>query len=85
MNSPLALRDSIDWGFLALILIILSLGMVMLTSASISVADESAGSPFYYLIQQSVAVAIGAAAGVFILRTPTELWFRLSAVLVPSY
>lgn len=82
MNGQLAFRDSIDWGLLALILIILSLGLVMLTSASISVADESTGRPFYYLIQQSVAVAIGMGAGVFILRTPTEFWHRLSAVLV---
>lgn len=75
-------QHSMDWGLLTLIFVLLSVGLVMLTSASISIADEATGQPFYYLVQQTIAVAIGLAAGVIVLRTPTETWNRLSPVLV---
>jgi cell division protein FtsW len=82
MTQLLRLADSVDRGLLALILCILSVGLVMLTSASISVADAQTGQPFYYLYQQLLAVAVGLACGVLVLCTPTETWQRLSPVLV---
>ena len=48
-----------NWGLLTLMLALLGIGLVMLTSASISIGDNSMGRPFYYLIQQLVAVAVG--------------------------
>ena len=81
MKVQLAMKDSIDWGLLTLVMVLLSIGLVMLTSASISVADDATGQPFFYLIQQSIAVVIGLVAGVFVLRTPTDLWFRLSGLM----
>jgi cell division protein FtsW len=82
MSRLIAVKDSIDRNLLALILVLLSLGLVMLTSASISVADQTTGQPFYYLLQQLVAVAIGLSLGVVVLCTPTDLWYRMSAILV---
>jgi len=71
-----------DWSLLSLILLILGLGLVMLTSASISVAENSTGRPFYYLIQQLMAVGVGGLAAVVMLRTPTEFWQRSAPVLL---
>jgi cell division protein FtsW len=82
MSRLIELKNSIDRNLLALIMVLLGLGLVMLTSASISVADQTTGQPFYYLMQQSVAVAIGLGLGVVVLCTPTELWYRSSAILV---
>lgn len=71
-------------------------GLIMLTSASITVAERSAGAPFFYLQQQLLAVAVGLALGWFVLRLPTSTWeglgplpaiasiILLSLVLVPG-
>jgi cell division protein FtsW len=67
---------------LSLILLLLGFGLVMLTSASISVADNSMGQPFYYLLQQLLAVAIGGTAAFLTLRTPTEYWQRVAPFLL---
>jgi cell division protein FtsW len=71
----------LDWGLLTLVLTILGFGLVMLTSASISVAENSTGQPFYYLIQQLVAVSAGVVVAGFVLKTPTDIWERLAPVL----
>ena len=71
----------LDWGLLTLVLTILGFGLVMLTSASISVADNSMGQPFYYLIQQLVAVSVGIVIAGVVLNTPTDIWERLAPVL----
>lgn len=72
----------VDWSLLSLILLLLGFGIVMLTSASISVAENSMGKPFYYLVQQLVAVAVGIGAGVLVLRTPTQVWERAAPLLL---
>jgi cell division protein FtsW len=71
----------LDWSLVTLIMLILSFGLVMLTSASISVADNSLGKPFYYLIQQLIAVFAGLVLAGFMLKTPTELWEKLAPLL----
>ena len=71
----------LDWGLLSLILAIMGFGLVMLTSASISVAENSMGQPFYYLIQQLIAVFVGLAAAALVLNTPTGFWERSAPVL----
>jgi len=72
----------IDWSLLTLIMLLLAAGLVMLTSASISVAENTNGQPFYYLLQQLIAVAAGLLVAAFVLRTPTEFWQKASAVLI---
>ncbi len=72
----------IDWSLLALIMLLLAAGLVMLTSASISVAENSNGQPFYYLLQQLLAVAVGLLLATFILRTPTEFWQKAAPALM---
>jgi cell division protein FtsW len=56
---------------LSLVLGIVLLGLVMVTSASISIASQSSGEPFIYLERQLILTLIGAAfaALVFCLRT----------------
>jgi cell division protein FtsW len=72
----------VDWGLLGLIMLLLSAGIVMLTSASISVAENSNGHPFYYLIQQLLAVAVGLFVAVLVVRTPTEFWQKAAPFLM---
>ena len=61
----------IDWVTVALVLAISLLGLVMVTSASISIASQQSGEPFAYLQRQLLLTVLGfaAAALVFCLRT----------------
>jgi cell division protein FtsW len=72
----------IDWSLFTLIMLLLAAGLVMLTSASIAVAENTNGYPFYYLVQQLIAVAAGLLLAALVLRTPTEYWQKASATLM---
>ncbi len=72
----------IDTVTLALVLAIVLLGLVMVTSASISIASEENGDSFLYLSRQLVLTLIGAVAGVLVLFVRTERLERLSTPLL---
>ncbi len=55
---------------------IVCFGLVMLASASISVASRLTGNPFYYFERQAVYVVLGFIAAVFVYRLPLALWQR---------
>jgi cell division protein FtsW len=84
MSAPrpaVSIKD-VDRSLLTLMLMLLGIGLVMLTSASISIAEESLGQPFYYLTQQLVAVAAGLIAAFIVISTPTEYWEKLGSVIL---
>ncbi|MFK8017474.1 MAG: putative lipid II flippase FtsW [Gammaproteobacteria bacterium] len=57
-----------------LVAILLLLGLTMMTSASVAVAERTMGSPLYYLQRQSVFLVLALfGAGVFLL-IPTRFW-----------
>ena len=57
---------------LALVSAIVLLGLVMVTSASVSIAGQESGQPFYYLERQLLLTLIGAACAGLIFCLPTE-------------
>jgi cell division protein FtsW len=59
-----------------------ALGAVMVGSASITIADQKTGEPFYYLMRHLAALAIGGGAVAFALAIPSELWHRLHWLLL---
>ena len=63
MPFPARLRTELklDPVLLTLALTLMLGGLVMLASASITIADKDAGDPFFYVERQLVAAAIGAA------------------------
>jgi len=72
----------IDWTLVLLVATILCFGLVMLTSASISLAERNTGNPFYYLEQQVLAVFFGLVGAAVMLRVPTSVWERGALLLV---
>jgi cell division protein FtsW len=61
---------------------LLALGLVMVASASISVADRSLSNPFYYLQRQSIFVVLGLAAAFFVYRIRLVQWEKSGMALL---
>lgn len=75
-------RFVLDPWLLGAVFALLALGLVMVTSASISIAERQTGQPFYYLWRQAVFVTIGLLIGALVLRTRLVYWERLGPVLL---
>jgi len=72
----------IDPVMLLIVAALLLGGFVILASASITVSDNVAGEPFFYVERQLIAALIGAAAGLACLFVPMQLWQTLSPLML---
>jgi cell division protein FtsW len=72
----------LDWVTLGLTLMIVLLGLVMVTSASVSIASQESGQPFYYLERQLLLTLIGLACAALMFSLRTELLERASPALL---
>ncbi len=86
MPFPAQLRTSlqIDPVLLTIVMTLLLGGLVILTSASITISDNVAGNPFYYVERQLLAAAIGGVAAFVCLFVPMRLWQSLGPLLLLS-
>ena len=72
--------QTVDIPFLALVLLLLTLGLAMLYSASYAQSEYDTGYAIStrYLQKQAVCAAIGLTALFFFSRIPAMLWYRLA-------
>ncbi|MDP9007733.1 MAG: putative lipid II flippase FtsW [Pseudomonadota bacterium] len=63
--------DTLTLGLVAALLLV---GLIMVTSASMSIAARDMGDPFYFLERQFIFTAAGLAFAWMVTRIPTELW-----------
>ncbi|TCS71036.1 cell division-specific peptidoglycan biosynthesis regulator FtsW [Sulfuritortus calidifontis] len=91
------LLEPYDWGLLWAVFALLALGLVMVYSASIAVAEAKSVNHQgeFYLIRHAMYLVVGLAAGYAVFQVPTNLWQKaapwlfivgaacLVAVLVP--
>ncbi len=84
MPFPARLRTElqIDPVLLSIAMTLLLGGFVILASASISISDNAAGNPFYYVQRQLLAATIGAVAGGICLFVPMNVWRSLGPLLL---
>lgn len=61
---------------------ILLLGLVMMTSASVTIADRQVHEPLYFLMRQLTGVGFGVAAAAVAMMIPTSLWEKLAMPLL---
>ena len=61
---------------------LLVLGTIMVSSASISLAAGSLGAPHFFLYRHLVALAIGCAGALAVVRIPCDVWYRLSGLFL---
>ncbi|MGH8303624.1 MAG: FtsW/RodA/SpoVE family cell cycle protein, partial [Steroidobacteraceae bacterium] len=81
-NPRRAAAVHIDGVSLALVLALLLYGLVMVTSASISIASQDTGNPFYFLERQLSTALFGAVLAALVFCFRMERWERLAPVLL---
>lgn len=84
MPFPAQLKTSlqIDPVLMTIVMTLLLGGLVILTSASITISDNAAGDPFFYVERQLVAIAIGGLGGFACLFVPMRVWQGLGPLLL---
>jgi cell division protein FtsW len=84
LTSPRRVMDDYDTVLTWVIAGLLSIGLVMVYSASIATAEAgkfTGYQPTYYLVRQSIFVLVGLTAGLFVFQIPTQTWQRLAPYL----
>jgi cell division protein FtsW len=70
-------RFPMDLWLLVVSLLLLALGLVMVGSASVSIADRLLSDPYYYLWRQGLFVTVGLLAAYSVLQLRLVYWERL--------
>jgi cell division protein FtsW len=74
----------LDGVTIALTLGLVLLGLVMVTSASVSIASHESGQPFYYLERQLLLTLLGASCATVLFCIRTELLERAAGALLAA-
>ena len=69
-------------GLLLTVSVLLTLGLLMMTSASVEIASSRYGDPFFHLKRQSVFAVLGCIAMLTTLHLPMRFWRSISAYLL---
>lgn len=76
------MRRHVDYPLLVLALILLAAGLVIISSASLVIAQKNFGSPYGYLLRQGAAALTGL-LGLFLLKSfPYQWWKKLAFPLL---
>ena len=84
LNPPRAVMAEYDEILTWVVLALLSIGLVMVYSASIATAEENKFTgfhPTYYLIRHGMFIFIGLVAGVMAFQVPVQAWEKLAPYL----
>jgi cell division protein FtsW len=71
-----------DWVTIGLVAALLLVGLIMVTSASMSIATRENDNPFFYLERQFTYCLVGLCLAWAVTRVPTELWDKYGLVLL---
>ncbi len=64
------------------VLALVSIGVVMVASASVSIAAVNYGDPLYFLKRHLFYLVLGAIVAVTVIGFPSHLWYRLAPLLL---
>lgn len=76
------MRRHIDYPLLVITLLLLSSGLLILSSASVVIAEQNFGTPYYFLLRQGVAAIVGLGALAVAQAVPYRLWRKLALPLL---
>ena len=72
---------AMDWPLLFGALLLLGFGFVMVSSASMSIADRMFDDPFHFVSRHALALALGLVAGILVFTIPSSWWERSGTLL----
>ncbi|SEQ49616.1 cell division protein FtsW [Ectothiorhodospira magna] len=78
----MAVQQKIDLGLALSVTALLGLGLVMVGSASIGIADRSLGDPFYFLVRQAIFIVLGVGVAVLLYHLRLSWWQAMGPVLL---
>ena len=84
-RSLIATNDSdsaLDTTLLMIVALLCALGLVMVASSSVMVAEDTLGNSKYYLNKQLLAIAMGLCAGLIIYQINTVWWHRMAGPML---
>ncbi len=81
-NRAPALWPNVDHGLVWAIALLAVFGLVMVGSASISIADRDLGQPLYYLYRQLAFLGLGLAAAAAVVNMRLRAWERSGPLLL---
>lgn len=76
------LAQRLDLGLALCVAALLGLGLVMVASASVGIADRQLGDPFYYFYRQGIYVILGLGAAVVMYHIRLAYWLAATALLL---
>lgn len=71
-----------DWTLLTVSVLLVCIGIVFVTSASIAIAERETGNALYFAERQVLYAGVGIVAAIFMMVVPLDAWRRLSAVFL---
>lgn len=89
-------ESAVDWVFLSLLWAVVSVGIVLIATASVGHADSLYGDPLFFVKRHSMYLVLGVVGAGFVAALPTSLWrdygvlflilavVLLAAVLMPG-
>jgi cell division protein FtsW len=79
-------RLALDPVIVTTVFALLLVGLVMVTSASLSAGERAGGEPFFHFERQLLSVLLGCTVGAAVLAMPVALWKRIAPwLLVASF
>ncbi len=80
--SPHGLLWGYDAWLIGVVLLLIAIGLVMVASSSITIAERRFHEPLYYFWRQSFSVLIGLVLAVIVMKIPLVFWRKVSVILL---
>lgn len=77
-SNQLPLSQRIDWPLLCLWLALMSIGLIMVASASVSFAALTYNDAWYFAKRHAIYMVLGIALAIFVAGVPMSVWQRYS-------
>lgn len=81
-RGSLAALRGIDGQLLLAVLVLASMGLVMIASASVNFAADTYGDALYFVKRHLVFMLLGVGLAVAVLQVPSHLWYRFRMPLL---
>jgi len=72
---------ALDWWLLGAALVLLGLGLVMVSSASLPIAGRNFDAPLHYVIRHGISIGLALVAAGFAFATPMKWWEKSGTLL----